>query len=96
MKISMGHFTASVVLLSLLAVGAYSKKAQAQQQYPILDQGGSENRPEVSDFDLRAVVGKEKPESSTECGGTKSNSVASRGCPDARRIDQQSSGSHRQ
>ncbi|MFZ0583630.1 MAG: hypothetical protein WA785_20180 [Candidatus Acidiferrales bacterium] len=37
MKISISHFTASVVLLSLLAVGAYSKKAQAQQQYPILD-----------------------------------------------------------
>ncbi len=39
MKKSVALFTASVVLFSLLAAGAYSKKAQAQQQqqYPILD-----------------------------------------------------------
>lgn len=39
MKKSLDLFTASVVLFSLLAVAAYSGKAQAQppQQYPIID-----------------------------------------------------------
>jgi hypothetical protein len=39
MEKSLKLFTVSLALLSLLAVGAYSRKAQAQppQQYPIMD-----------------------------------------------------------